>query len=49
MELTKLHSTIEDKKNELIQLVIKYGINHKKVLTLSRELDFLIFKFMKRQ
>ncbi|SFK12541.1 MULTISPECIES: aspartyl-phosphate phosphatase Spo0E family protein [unclassified Bacillus (in: firmicutes)] len=49
MELRKLHSVIENKKNELVQLVIKYGINHKKVLTLSQELDCLIFKFMKRQ
>jgi len=49
VKLTKLHSVIEDKKNELIQLVIEYGINHKKVLTLSRELDCLIFKFMKGQ
>ncbi|MEI4803796.1 aspartyl-phosphate phosphatase Spo0E family protein [Bacillus sp. NPDC077411] len=49
MGLTKLHSVIEDKKSELVQLALKYGINHKKVLTLSQELDCLIFKFMKRQ
>ncbi|EJS45679.1 aspartyl-phosphate phosphatase Spo0E family protein [Bacillus cereus] len=48
MELTRLHSVIEDKKKELVQLAIKYGIKHKKVLTLSQELDCLIFKFMKK-
>ncbi|EOQ07272.1 hypothetical protein KOY_05343 [Bacillus cereus VDM021] len=49
MELTLLHRLIEDKKNELVQLAIKYGMNHEKVLLLSQELDDLIFRFMKKQ
>ncbi|WP_242227335.1 aspartyl-phosphate phosphatase Spo0E family protein [Bacillus cereus group sp. BfR-BA-01315] len=49
MELTLLYSLIEDKKNELVQLAIKYGMNHEKVLLLSQELDDLIFRFMKNK
>lgn len=35
MELTMLHSLIEDKKNELVQLATKYGMKHEKVLILG--------------
>lgn len=40
---------ISVKKNGLIQLVEKYGIAHKKVITHSQELDVLINKWMEKQ
>ncbi|PDZ46813.1 aspartyl-phosphate phosphatase Spo0E family protein [Bacillus wiedmannii] len=46
MELVKLEKVIEIKKEELLYLVSDYGIQHKKVLALSQEIDKLINYFM---
>ncbi|PFK03748.1 hypothetical protein COI98_32405 [Bacillus cereus] len=40
---------ISVKKKGLVQLVEKYGLKHKKVLTHSQELDVLINKWMEKQ
>ncbi|WP_029439041.1 MULTISPECIES: aspartyl-phosphate phosphatase Spo0E family protein [Bacillus cereus group] len=40
---------ITKKKRELIQLVERYGITHKAVVTYSQELDILLNQWMKKQ
>ncbi|WP_374192007.1 aspartyl-phosphate phosphatase Spo0E family protein [Bacillus sp. XF8] len=46
--MTMLNHKIEEKKKELIHLVTKYGFNHHKVLNLSQEVDYLIYKVMQQ-
>ncbi|MGE8056945.1 aspartyl-phosphate phosphatase Spo0E family protein [Bacillus mycoides] len=41
-----LHDKIESQKEELIGLVIKYGLGHKKVIDFSQKLDFLIYRVL---
>ncbi|MDM5436606.1 aspartyl-phosphate phosphatase Spo0E family protein [Bacillus hominis] len=48
MDIKTLNDTIEKRKEELIQLVIKYGFSHKKVIHVSQELDRLIYQLMKK-
>ncbi|MFL0404972.1 Spo0E family sporulation regulatory protein-aspartic acid phosphatase [Bacillus nitratireducens] len=36
MDIKTLNDTIEKRKEELIQLVIKYGFSHKKVIHVSQ-------------
>jgi septum formation topological specificity factor MinE len=45
---THTPDTIEKRKEELIQLVIKYGFSHKKVINVSQELDRLIYQLMRK-
>ncbi|MFJ7818892.1 Spo0E family sporulation regulatory protein-aspartic acid phosphatase [Bacillus toyonensis] len=42
-----LNDTIEKRKVELIQLVIQYGFSHQKVISVSQELDYLIYQLMR--
>ncbi|MCW9134707.1 aspartyl-phosphate phosphatase Spo0E family protein [Bacillus paramycoides] len=46
MEMGNLQKLIEEKKQELIKLVEKYGFTHKQVLYLSQDIDILINKFI---
>ncbi|WP_082045019.1 MULTISPECIES: aspartyl-phosphate phosphatase Spo0E family protein [unclassified Bacillus (in: firmicutes)] len=48
MDSKLLHDKIETRKEELIRLVIKYGLSHKKVIDFSQELDFLIYKVLNK-
>ncbi|PFE07608.1 Spo0E family sporulation regulatory protein-aspartic acid phosphatase [Bacillus cereus] len=42
MEMENLQKLIEEKKQELIKLVEKYGFTHKQVLYLSQDIDMLV-------
>ncbi|MCP9224059.1 aspartyl-phosphate phosphatase Spo0E family protein [Bacillus mycoides] len=46
MELVKLEKIIELKKEELLNQVSNYGLQHEKVIALSQEIDKLINWFM---
>ncbi|PFL17134.1 Spo0E family sporulation regulatory protein-aspartic acid phosphatase [Bacillus cereus] len=46
MELVKLEKVIELKKEELLNLVLNYGLQHEKVIELSQEIEKLINWFM---
>ncbi|QWG50548.1 aspartyl-phosphate phosphatase Spo0E family protein [Bacillus mycoides] len=46
MELVKLEKIIELKKEELLNRVSNYGLQHEKVIALSQEIDKLINWFM---
>ncbi|MCU5086841.1 aspartyl-phosphate phosphatase Spo0E family protein [Bacillus cereus] len=48
MDIRVLNDTIEKRKEELIQLVIKYGFSHHKIIKVSQELDRLIYQLMRK-
>ncbi|KFM95107.1 aspartyl-phosphate phosphatase Spo0E family protein [Bacillus clarus] len=48
MDIKILNDTIEKRKEELIQLVLKYGFSHQKVINVSQELDRLIYQLMRK-
>ncbi|MGW5955822.1 aspartyl-phosphate phosphatase Spo0E family protein [Bacillus mycoides] len=48
MDIKSLNVTVEKRKEELIQLVIKYGLSHKKIIHVSQELNRLIYQLMRK-
>ncbi|KXY28221.1 aspartyl-phosphate phosphatase Spo0E family protein [Bacillus mycoides] len=46
MDMGNLQRLIEEKKQDLIKLVGKYGFTHKEVLYLSQDIDILINKLI---
>ncbi|WP_110111789.1 aspartyl-phosphate phosphatase Spo0E family protein [Bacillus sp. CGMCC 1.16541] len=45
--MSTLSAKIEQKREQLMQLVAKYGFHHAKVITCSQELDSLLNLFEK--
>lgn len=48
MDIKTLNDTKKKRKEELIQLVIRYGFSHKKGIRISQELDHLIYQLMRK-
>ncbi|MEA1012679.1 Spo0E family sporulation regulatory protein-aspartic acid phosphatase [Bacillus cereus] len=48
MDIKVLNDTIKKRKEELNQLVIKYGVTHPKVINVSQDIDRLVYQLMSR-
>lgn len=46
MKTIEIQASIEEKREELIELIRKYGFNHHRVITCSQELDILLYRLM---
>ncbi|PGZ96652.1 stage II sporulation protein E [Bacillus pseudomycoides] len=46
MKTIEIQASIEEKREELIELIRKYGVTHHRVITCSQELDILLYRLM---